>query len=173
MHEDFVDFTTQDAIIQRSGRCGREGRKGRVVRLFSEERFKEMKKYKDSEIETSNIDLAILKLFEGIKDNIYYIIVQSFIIFGQIILVTFGGRAVRTQPLSILQHIYCILIASLSLVVGFLVKLIPIDMNEKVSKTKEEIEEEIDEEKIKKERNLKTLTYTLIPKKNEIKRTKS
>ena len=98
-----------------------------------------------------------INVFEGIKDNIYYIIVQSFIIFGQIILVTFGGRAVRTQPLSILQHIYCILIASLSLVVGFLVKLIPIDMNEKVSKTKEEIEEEMDEEKIKKERNLKTL----------------
>ncbi len=98
-----------------------------------------------------------INVFEGIYDNIYYILVQSFIVFGQIILVTFGGRAVRTQPLSLLQHTYCILIASLSLVVGFLVKLIPIDMNEKVIKTKEEIEEEMDEEKIKKKRTLKSL----------------
>ena len=92
-----------------------------------------------------------INVFEGIKDNIYYIIVQSFIVIGQIILVTFGGRAVRTQPLSFLQHLYCILIASLSLVVGFLVKLIPIDMSEKVLETKEEIDEENDEEKIKNE----------------------
>ena len=77
-------------------------------------------------------------IFKGIKDNIYYIIVQSFIIFGQIILVNFGGRALRTQPLSICQHLYCILIASLSLVVGFLIKLIPYDMRENLEKNKEE-----------------------------------
>ena len=46
-----------------------------------------------------------LDVFEGIKDNIYYILVQGFIVFGQIVLVTFGGRAVRTQPLML--HDYC------------------------------------------------------------------
>jgi hypothetical protein len=98
-----------------------------------------------------------LDIFEGIEDNIYYVIVQGFIVFGQIVLVTFGGRAVRTQPLSIFQHICCGLIASLSLGVGYLVKKIPIDMSEKIVKTKEEIDEEIEEEKIKKERSLKKL----------------
>jgi hypothetical protein len=94
-----------------------------------------------------------INIFEGINDNIYYILVQSFIVLGQIILVTFGGRAVRTQPLSILQHIACALIASLSLGVGYLVKLIPFDMSEKIEKSKEEIELENEEEKIKIKRN--------------------
>jgi len=98
-----------------------------------------------------------INIFEGIEDNIYYLIVQGFIVFGQVVLVTFGGRAVRTQPLSIFQHICCALIASLSLGVGYLVKLIPIDMSEKVVKTKEEIDEENEEEKIKKDRNIKRL----------------
>ena len=98
-----------------------------------------------------------LDVFEGIKENVYYIIVQGFIVLGQVVLVTFGGRAVRTQPLSIFQHICCALIASLSLGVGYLVKLIPIDMSEKIVKTKEEIDEENEEEKIKKERSLRKL----------------
>ena len=95
-----------------------------------------------------------INIFEGIKDNIYYILVQSFIVLGQIIIVTFGGRAVRTQPLSILQHFFCALIASLSLGVGYCVKLIPFDMTEKIAKTKEEIDLENEEEKIRKIRNI-------------------
>jgi hypothetical protein len=96
-------------------------------------------------------------VFEGIKNNIYYIIVQGFIVFGQILLVTFGGRAVRTQPLSLFQHFCCGLIASLSLVVGYLVKLIPYDLSEKIVKTKEEIEEGNEEERIMNERKEKML----------------
>ena len=98
-----------------------------------------------------------INVFDGINNNIYYILVQSFIIFGQIMLVTFGGRAVRTQPLSILQHIGCGVIASLSLGVGYLVKLIPFDMSEKIKKSKEEIDIENEEEKIRKIRNEKKL----------------
>ena len=98
-----------------------------------------------------------LNVFEGIKSNIYYIIVQSFIIFGQIFLVSFGGRAVRTKPLSIIQHLCCILIASLSLGVGFLVKIIPIDMKEKLEKSKEFDEEKKEEEIIRNEREIKEL----------------
>ena len=111
-----------------------------------------------------------LNVFEGIKNNIYYIIVQSFIIFGQIFLVSFGGRAVRTQPLSIFQHICCILIASLSLGVGFLVKLIPIDMKEKLEKSKEKIddEEKKEEEIISNETKIKETHKNKIKQKNII-----
>ena len=111
-----------------------------------------------------------LNVFEGIKNNIYYIIVQSFIIFGQIFLVSFGGRAVRTQPLSIFQHICCILIASLSLGVGFLVKLIPIDMKEKLEKSKEKIddEEKKEEEIISNEKKIKETHKNKIKQKNII-----
>ena len=61
-----------------------------------------------------------------------YLLIQSVIVIGQIILVTFGGRAVRTHALSVQQHCYCLLISSLTLVWGFLVKLLPIDVSEKV-----------------------------------------
>ena len=94
-----------------------------------------------------------INVFEGIKDNIYYIFVQSFIILGQILLVTFGGRAVRTQPLSISQHIACALIASLSLVVGFFVKLIPFYKDEKICENKDELKRK--EKKVVKKKSKK------------------
>ena len=91
-----------------------------------------------------------LNIFEGIEDNIYYIIVQSFIVVGQIVIVTFGGRAVRTKPLSIFQHIGCAIIASFSLLVGVGVKLLPYDLSEKQEKDQSEIDEE-EEEKARRE----------------------
>ena len=71
-------------------------------------------------------------VFEGIFGNWLYLLIQGIIILGQIILVTFGGRAVRTHPLSVAQHCQCLLISSLTLVWGFLAKLLPIDVSEKV-----------------------------------------
>lgn len=71
-------------------------------------------------------------VFLGIGGNWYYIFIQSFIFLGQVIIVTFGGRAVRVHRLSIMQHLACMFIASLSLVWGFFTKLLPIDVTEKV-----------------------------------------
>ena len=71
-------------------------------------------------------------VFTGIFGNWLYLLIQGIIIVGQIILVTFGGRAVRTHPLSLTQHCYCILISSMTLVWGFFAKLLPIDVTEKV-----------------------------------------
>jgi Ca2+-transporting ATPase len=71
-------------------------------------------------------------VFDGLFNNYYYIIVQLFIIIGQVILVTFGGRAVRTKRLSLYQHFICILIASLTLVVGFVTKKIMWNVDEDV-----------------------------------------
>ena len=69
-------------------------------------------------------------VLSGILGNWYYIFIQSFILVGQVIMVTFGGRAVRTQRLSVMQHLQCLGIASLTLVVGLFVKFIPIDTTE-------------------------------------------
>ena len=60
-------------------------------------------------------------VFTGIMGNYLYILIQSIIIVGQIILVTFGGRAVRTHALSLKQHMDCLLISSLTLVWGFII----------------------------------------------------
>ena len=114
-------------------------------------------------INARKLNLKDLNVFEGIKNNFYYIIVQSFIIFGQIILVNFGGIAVRTQPLSFLQHICCILIASMSLVVGLLIKLISIYKTEKMIKIKDE-NEEMNEIEINKEINYILKRGSISPK---------
>ena len=77
-------------------------------------------------------------VFTGIMGNWLYILIQTIIIVGQIILVTFGGRAVRTHPLSLRQHGVCLFISSLTLVWGFLVKLLPIDVTEESTEGEEE-----------------------------------
>lgn len=65
-------------------------------------------------------------VFSGIFDNFLYIGVQLFIVFGQVIMVQVGGRALRTHALSAYQHLLCIAIAASCLVIGFIVKLLPI-----------------------------------------------
>ena len=72
-------------------------------------------------------------VFSGIFGNNMYILIQSIIIIGQCLMVTFGGRAVRVQRLSVLQHLECLGVGALTLVIGFLVKFIPIDTTEEVA----------------------------------------
>ena len=71
-----------------------------------------------------------VNVFKGIANNAYYICVQLFIVVGQIVIVTFGGRAVRVKRLSIVQHCQCIVIASMSLVFGVVVRGVSYCMSE-------------------------------------------
>eukprot|EP00340_Litonotus_pictus_P000633 CAMPEP_0170521718 /NCGR_PEP_ID=MMETSP0209-20121228/7085_1 /TAXON_ID=665100 ORGANISM="Litonotus pictus, Strain P1" /NCGR_SAMPLE_ID=MMETSP0209 /ASSEMBLY_ACC=CAM_ASM_000301 /LENGTH=1049 /DNA_ID=CAMNT_0010808745 /DNA_START=1 /DNA_END=3150 /DNA_ORIENTATION=- len=71
-----------------------------------------------------------VNVFEGIFNNYLYLMIQGIIIVGQIAMVQFGGRALRTHALSLNQHLGCLAIASLSLVIGLLVKLLPIGIDE-------------------------------------------
>jgi len=81
-------------------------------------------------INARKLQRAELNVFENIFNNWLYIFIQGVIITGQILMVQFGGRALRTQPLSIQQHLACIFIASTGLVVGFLVKFLPVGHDE-------------------------------------------
>ena len=78
-------------------------------------------------------------VFTGILGNWLYILIQTIIIVGQVILVTFGGRAVRTHALSIKQHCECLGISALTLVWGFFVKLLPIDVTEPSTEGEEQV----------------------------------
>ena len=80
-----------------------------------------------------------LNVFTGIMGNWLYILIQSIIIIGQMILVTFGGRAVRTHPLSLKQHADCLIISALTLVWGFFIKLLPIDVTEESTVGEEQV----------------------------------
>ena len=69
-------------------------------------------------------------IFANITNNPIYIIIQIVTVIGQIIIVTIGGRAMRTHPLTLGQHFKCALISSGTLVIGFLAKFLPIDDDE-------------------------------------------
>jgi calcium-translocating P-type ATPase len=77
-------------------------------------------------------------IFENINNNPLYILVQLVIVGGQLALVTFGGRPVRTHPLSINQHIACMLIAAVCIPFGMVIKMLPFE---------DSVEESVPEEK--------------------------
>jgi Ca2+ transporting ATPase len=66
-------------------------------------------------------------IFASITNNPIYVIIQIVTVIGQIVIVTIGGRAMRTQPLTLWQHLECVSISSLTLIVGFLAKFLPLD----------------------------------------------
>ncbi len=70
-----------------------------------------------------------INVFDGIFTNIFYIIIQLFIIFGQIFMVQYGGRALRTRPLSFPQHFSCIIISSISLAICYSIKTLDFDFD--------------------------------------------
>ena len=78
-------------------------------------------------------------VFTGIFGNWLYLMIQTIIIIGQVILVTFGGRAVRTHALSFNQHCACLGIAAFTIVWGFFVKLLPIDVTEESTVGEEQL----------------------------------
>ena len=65
LYEEVIEYISQDSCIQRSGRCGRGKRRGVAYRVFSEEIFNMMDKFRKPDIEINNIELIILKLFEN------------------------------------------------------------------------------------------------------------
>ena len=71
-------------------------------------------------------------VFEGFFNNYLYLLIQGIIIVSQLVMVTYGGRALRTHPLSIEQHLGCIAIASLCLPFGYLIKQLPIGLEGEV-----------------------------------------
>ena len=64
-------------------------------------------------------------------------LVQTVIVVGQILMVTYGGRALRTHSLSFNQHLGCIFIASFSMLMGLIVKLVPLEVEDE--KTNKEV----------------------------------
>ena len=65
LYEETIEYISQDSCIQRSGRCGRGKNRGIAYRVFSEETFNMMDKYRKADIEINNFELIILKLFEN------------------------------------------------------------------------------------------------------------
>lgn len=77
-----------------------------------------------NEINCRRIDLS-LNVFANITHDWIFLLVQSLVILGQFLIVTFGGIAFRTTPLTFQQWMITIGIGSLSLPVGLIIRMIP------------------------------------------------
>ncbi|KAF8931760.1 PMCA-type calcium-translocating P-type ATPase [Dissophora ornata] len=66
-----------------------------------------------------------LNIFKNLHNNKIFILVQFVVIAGQYVIVQFGGQAFKTIPLTGHQWLVTILIGSLSLPVGLILRLIP------------------------------------------------
>lgn len=65
---------------------------------------------------------AEINVFQDISDNYLFILIVIGIFITQIFIVQFGGKAFWLVPLNVQQHLICILIGALSLVMGFINK---------------------------------------------------
>jgi len=72
-----------------------------------------------------------LDFFEGILQNRMFCSIIVFSIFVQFIIVSVGGSFMKTTPLTLIQWLITILLASITLLVGILMRYIPIKENSK------------------------------------------
>ncbi|OBZ88463.1 Calcium-transporting ATPase PAT1 [Choanephora cucurbitarum] len=77
-----------------------------------------------NEINCRRID-GTLNVFKDIFDNWIFVAVQIAVIVGQYLIVTFGGIAFKTVPLSLNQWLVTVAIGALSIPVGTIIRLIP------------------------------------------------
>mmetsp|Transcript_24381 Transcript_24381/g.23981 ORF Transcript_24381/g.23981 Transcript_24381/m.23981 type:complete len:168 (+) Transcript_24381:2839-3342(+) len=68
-----------------------------------------------------------INVFADFFNNSLFLIIQVFTITVQIALVQFGGEPLKCSPLTFQQQAICILIGFGSILMGLLVKLIPLD----------------------------------------------
>ncbi len=67
-----------------------------------------------------------INICADIGDNYLFVLIVISIFVCQLFIVQFGGKALKLVPLTMQQHIVCILIGSLSIIWGIIIKtLIP------------------------------------------------
>ncbi|KAI8997400.1 PMCA-type calcium-translocating P-type ATPase [Pilobolus umbonatus] len=77
-----------------------------------------------NELNCRRIDDRI-NILRGITKDHLFIIIQTFVIIGQIMIVQYGGIAFKTEPLNLSQWIITMGIGSLSILTGTLIRLLP------------------------------------------------
>jgi len=82
-----------------------------------------------NEINSRKVDLQ-KNVFEGIFTNLIFVGIIVTTVIVQILIVQFGGQAIRCAPLNWIQWLYCVGIAYFSLPWGFILRLIPVPLEE-------------------------------------------
>lgn len=104
-----------------------------------------------NEINARKLKREETNVFEGFCVNPLFVFIVVSTIIVQMLIVEYGGYAMKVSPLSLHEHIVCILIASTILVVQYLIKMVPDELFACMGTTKEaEGTEEEEKDKAKK-----------------------
>ena len=79
-----------------------------------------------NQINARKLDQDEVNVFSGIFNNYLFICVMIFTFVMQMILVEFGGRAVKTYPLTIEQNLFCITLGAGELLWHIIIRTFPI-----------------------------------------------
>ena len=78
-----------------------------------------------NQINARKLEKDQINVFSGIFDNYLFVCVMIFTFVMQMILVEFGGRAVKTYPLTFVENLMCIALGSGELLWHIVIKAVP------------------------------------------------
>jgi len=81
-----------------------------------------------NEINARKIGPNEFNVFSGIFGNGFFVLIMVVTIGVQFALVQYGGYAVKCTPLTVKEHLICVGIGSLSLVIGVVSKFVPLSI---------------------------------------------
>ena len=79
-----------------------------------------------NQINARKLEEGEFNVFEGVFKNPLFIWITIFTFIIQMGMVEFGGKAVKAYPLNTKQNMICLVIGAIELIIGFVLKFIPL-----------------------------------------------
>ena len=89
-------------------------------------------------INSRKLNKKDLNVFKNFCNNGFFFSIMIMIVVAQFLIVEVGGQFIKTSPLTLFQHLVCIAIGSVELLVGLLFKVIPEEIFDKCKIFKED-----------------------------------
>jgi len=79
-----------------------------------------------NQINARKLEEGEINVFSGMFRNMLFILITIFTFVIQMAMVEYGGAAVKSFPLDYSQNSICLVIGAIELIVGFVIKFIPL-----------------------------------------------
>jgi Ca2+ transporting ATPase len=86
-----------------------------------------------NQINARKLELGEFNVFEGMLRNPLFIVITLFTFGIQMVMVEYGGAAVKAYPLNTRQNLICLVIGGMELIIGVVIKFIPLKMFQCIS----------------------------------------
>jgi len=104
-----------------------------------------------NQINARKIELGEMNVFAGFFNNGLFLFITLFTLAVQMAMVEYGGKTVKCYPLNMNQNLYCLVFGAFEIVVGVVIKFVPLKYFQIIS---------LDDKPMDEEEKTKTLTST-------------